>query len=338
MRNHRIIAAILTFTVSVCPLSYSHAETLTNSADTTALSSSVGPTVGTYSDGASSVPETTGGSNYPAALETAEETVQETKSYEEILLEQQALEQARLAALAMHAADIGNYYKDSVLIGDSVAMGFSLYAARNATAPIFQNLKFLTRGSYSVHNAFSKITSKSTHPIYGGEQHYIWDSIKLVNAKHVYSFFGLNDLYDGVDYTVQKYLQLLDKIKTENPDVDFTIVSTTPMYKGSEKKNLNNANIRALNEQMKALAAVNGWGFIDVATPLTDSTGYLAPKYCSDKYVHQTNSAYAVWQQTFEQYAEQHLKDGENEEEIKETRVEESAPDAIRPTEAASAY
>ncbi|ETP72710.1 hypothetical protein UYO_1312 [Lachnospiraceae bacterium JC7] len=332
MRNHRILTAVLTFAVSVSSLCMAYAEALASGVDTTALSSSVGPTVGADSNGTSIVESS------PAVPETIAETLQETKSYEEIILEQQAQELARLAAIAQHAADIGSFYKDSVLIGDSVAMGFSLYAARNSTAPIFQNLKFLTRGSYSVHNAFSKITSKSTHPIYGGEQHYIWDSIKLVNAKHVYSFFGLNDLYDGVDYTVQKYLQLIDKIKTENPDVDFTIISTTPMYKGSEKKNLNNANIRALNEQMKILAEANGWGFIDVATPLTDSTGYLAPKYCSDKYVHQTNSAYAVWQQTFEQYAEQHLNDEKKEEEVEETTEAESLPDAIRPTEPALAY
>ncbi|OON87989.1 hypothetical protein BXO88_02105 [Oribacterium sp. C9] len=302
MRKHRIVTAILTISVSVSSLFLVYADPLGQGVDTTALAQSIGPTVGADSN-ETSIPGT-----YSPVIPGETEAVPETKSYEEILMEQQAQELARLAAIAQHAADIGNYYKDSVLIGDSVAMGFSLYAARNSTAPIFQNLKFLTRGSYSVHNAFSKITSKSTHPIYGGQQHYIWDSIKLVNAKHIYSFFGLNDLYDGVDYTVQKYLQLIDRIKIENPDVDFTIISTTPMYKGSEKKNLNNANIRALNERMKALAEENGWGYIDVATPLTDATGCLAPKYCSDKYVHQTNSAYAVWQQTFEQYAEEHLK------------------------------
>ena len=332
MRNHRILTAVLTIAVSISSLCMAYGEASAKGVDAAALSSSVGPTVGADSNGAS----TTGDSL--SAQGTVAETVQETKSYEEILLEQQAQEFERLAALARHAADIGNFYKDSVLIGDSVAMGFSLYAARNATVPIFQNLKFLTRGSYSVHNAFSKITSKSTHPIYGGEQHYIWDSIKLVNAKHVYSFFGLNDLYDGVEYTVQKYLQLIDKIKTENPDVDFTIISTTPMYKGSEKKNLNNANIRALNEQMKAVAAANGWGFIDVATPLTDAAGCLAPKYCSDKYVHQTNSAYAVWQQTFEQYAEAHLNDAEDKEKVEETTEAESLPDVIKPTEPSQSY
>lgn len=340
MRAHRILTAILTMSVSLSSLSYSYTTAMADGVDSSISSTSEGPVLGAGHTEAS-IPETAHDSS-PATETAGAETESVTDltelSYEEILMQQQILEQQRLAALAQHQLDIGNFYKDAVLIGDSVAMGFSLYAARNSTVPIFQNLKFLTRGSYSVHNAFSKITGKSTHPIYGGEQHYIWDSIKLVNAKHVYSFFGLNDLYDGVDYTVQKYLELIDKIKAENPDVDFTIVSTTPMYQGSEKKNLNNANINALNAAMKVIAEANGWGYIDVASALKDAGGYLAPKYCSDKYVHQTNSAYAVWQQVFEQYAEQHLDDAEKNEEVKETEAETEESEAIRPTEAAVSY
>lgn len=334
MRAHRILTAILTISVSTSSMFFTYASAGPGGVDPGVTSEQTGPSVGADQK------ETSAGTNEstPAGETSVSETEAATDltemSYEELLMKQQILEQQRLAALAQHQQEIGDFFKDSVLIGDSVAYGFSLYATRNAAAPIFQNLKFLTRGSYSVHNAFSKITSKSTHPIYGGQQHYIWDSIKLVNAKHVYTFFGLNDLYDGVDGTVQKYLQLIDKIKTENPDVDFTIISTTPMYQGSEKKNLNNANINALNASMKTLADANGWGYIDVASVLKDAGGYLAPKYCSDKYVHQTNSAYSVWQQVFEQYAEQHLDDKEIAEETNETEEDES--EAIRPTETAA--
>lgn len=333
MRAHRILTAILTISVSASSMFFTYASAGPEGVDSN-TEVQTGPSVGADSPEVSQgTGESPSGSIETSASETEAADLTEL-SYEELLMQQQLLEQQRLLALQQHQQDIGNFFKDSVLIGDSVAYGFSLYAARNAAMPIFQNLKFLTRGSYSVHNAFSKITGKSTHPIYGGQQHYIWDSIKLVNAKHVYTFFGLNDLYDGVDGTVQKYLQLIDKIKTENPDVDFIIISTTPMYQGSEKKNLNNANINALNAAMKTLAEANGWGYIDVASVLKDSGGYLAPKYCSDKYVHQTNSAYAVWQQVFEQYAEQHLDDKKITEDANETEEDES--EAIRPTETAA--
>ncbi len=230
---------------------------------------------------------------------------------QQALAEQQALAQRALAeqqALAQqHQTDIGTFFKESVLIGDSVALGFSRYAAKNASLPIFQNLQFLTAGSFSAHNAFDAISSKSTHPMYKGKQRFIWDSIKMMGAKHAYTFFGLNDLYTGVDETVAKYVQLLEHIKEVNPDIDYTIVSTTPMYKGSEKKNLNNTNIRALNTRLSQVAAENGWGFIDVASLLTDSEGFLSERYCSDSYVHETNEAYVIWQGAFEKYAEDNM-------------------------------
>lgn len=243
-------------------------------------------------------------------------TEEETKTEEELILEQQNKawleEQERLQAEALHALKIGEFYKDSVLIGDSVAEGFSLYAARNTAYPIFQNLKFLTRVSYSVHNAFMAISGKSKHPIYHGQQMYAWDSLKLMGAKHIYTFFGLNDLWAGADNTVAKYLQYLGRIQQEIPDIKITIVSTTPMYK-SAKEEFNNDTIRTFNAQMAALAAQNGWGYLDVASRLYDSDGSLAKQYCSDKGIHQTTAAYRLWQAAFEEYAETHLEDTKSE-------------------------
>lgn len=232
------------------------------------------------------------------------------KTEEELLweLENKAWieEQLRLQNEALHALQIGEFFKDSVLVGDSVAEGFNLYAMRNPAFPIFQNLKFLTKVSYSVHNAFM---SSSYNPRFQGAQMYAWDSMRLMGIKHAYTFFGLNDLGSGVDNTVAQYLKYIARVQQEIPDIKITIVSTTPMYKGSEKKALNNANIRALNAEMAELAAENGWGYIDVASRLCDSDGCLAKQYCSDKYVHQNNSAYQIWQAAFEEYAEAHLED-----------------------------
>ena len=235
------------------------------------------------------------------------------KTEEELLweLENKAWieEQLRLQNEALHALQIGEFFKDSVLVGDSVAEGFNLYAMRNPAFPIFQNLKFLTKVSYSVHNAFM---SSSYNPRFQGAQMYAWDSMRLMGIKHAYTFFGLNDLGSGVDNTVAQYLKYIARVQQEIPDIKITIVSTTPMYKGSEKKALNDANIRALNAEMAELAAQNGWGYIDVASRLCDSDGCLAKQYCSDKYVHQNNSAYQIWQAAFEEYAEAHLEDSYN--------------------------
>lgn len=205
--------------------------------------------------------------------------------------------------------EIANYFQGAYVTGDSVAYGFQLYANRQkANSAILQNLGFLTRGSFSAHNAFMAISKKSVHPTYQGAQHHIWDSLQLVGAKHVFMFFGLNDLnIGGVDSTVDYYVRLINQIRAVTPDIAFTIISTTPMYQGSEKGKLTNANIDALNARMQALCAENGWGYLDIASHLKAANGTLAAQYCSDHYVHETNAAYAIWLQCFHDYAQEKL-------------------------------
>lgn len=205
--------------------------------------------------------------------------------------------------------EIANYFQGAYVTGDSVAYGFQLYANRQkAGSAILQNLGFLTRGSFSAHNAFMAISKKSVHPTYQGAQHHIWDSLQMVGAKHVFMFFGLNDLnIGGVDSTVDYYVRLINQIRAVNPDIAFTIISTTPMYQGSEKGKLTNANIDALNARMQTLCTENGWGYLDIASHLKAANGTLAAQYCSDHYVHETNAAYAIWLQCFHDYAQEKL-------------------------------
>lgn len=205
--------------------------------------------------------------------------------------------------------EIANYFQGAYVTGDSVAYGFQLYANRQkGSSAILQNLGFLTRGSFSAHNAFMAISEKSVHPTYQGAQHHIWDSLQMVGAKHVFMFFGLNDLnIGGVDSTVDYYVRLINQIRAVNPDIAFTIISTTPMYQGSEKGKLTNANIDALNARMQALCTENGWGYLDIASHLKVANGTLAAQYCSDHYVHETNAAYAIWLQCFHDYAQEKL-------------------------------
>ncbi|WP_031548772.1 SGNH/GDSL hydrolase family protein [Oribacterium sp. FC2011] len=300
MKKRTITAILLITALSLTPVFSTYAETQGSSEST----SETFPTV----------PETESTDTYTTGVTQTENVpkAEETLSEEEILREQQnrawLAEQERLQEEALRAQRIGDFYKDSVVIGDSVAEDFSRYAVRNSALPIFQNLKFLTRVSYSVHNAFMAISGKSKHPIYQGQQMYAWDSLKLMGAKHIYTFFGLNDLWGGVDGTVAKYLQYLAKIQQEIPGIKITIVSTTPIYVYA-KEEFNNDTIRAFNAKMAALAAENGWGYLDVASRLYDSEGNLAKQYCSDKGIHQTNAAYKHWHAAFEEYAEAHLND-----------------------------
>ena len=205
-----------------------------------------------------------------------------------------------------------DFYKDSVIIGDSVADGFNRFAQGNKTNPLMGELQFLTASRYSLHSALVPVAQDSTiaHPLYQGKFMNVWDSIQLMGAKHVYLFFGFNDLGDRPDTIVQHYTELIQKIKAQNPDTDFTIISTTYVYpgyvqnfKGVKSWAVDSKTVRKLNTEMKKKADANGWGYINVADRLADANGDLDPKYCSDQAFHQNADAYVIWAQCFREYA-----------------------------------
>ncbi|MEY8336825.1 GDSL-type esterase/lipase family protein [Lachnospiraceae bacterium 62-35] len=204
-------------------------------------------------------------------------------------------------------SEIDSYFKDSVIVGDSIMLGYRNYCMKS-NDPFLRSLSFLASGSFSVHNALWPVNDKSVHPIYQGAQRPVWESISMMGAKKVFMFFGLNDLNMGDD-TCELYQQVIGNIKELSPDAEIHVIAMTYTLKGKGKGKLNNNNIRAFNVQLKGLAEENGWGFIDMATPLSDANGDLAAEYCSDDYVHQSRAAYQVWTNVLRQYAKDQLKD-----------------------------
>lgn len=238
-----------------------------------------------------------------AEKESSQETASmETEDSTEAAKEAEPIERA------VAEEEIDQFFKDSVFVGDSVMVGFRNYAMRRQDSYL-ANMKFLAAGSLSVNNAFWEVSSKSVHPVYQGQKRLLWDSIALMQAKKVFLFFGLNDLnVSGVDGSCEKYKELIGKILESSPDAEIHILSMTYTLNGKGKGKLNNDNIRQFNEKMRQIAAENGWGFVDLATPLSDETGGLAAVYCSDQYVHQTSAAYDVWSATLREYARNILK------------------------------
>ena len=203
--------------------------------------------------------------------------------------------------LGISNTEINQYYSESVFIGDSVMYGFQLYCMRQP-AGYLGNPDFLVAESFSARWAMLPVTSRSVHPKYQGVKRSIWDSLSIIKPKRVFFFFGLNDLGSGVDIAYNNYMKVINKLKKDFPNIEINFVSTTPMYKGSEKRGLNNKNINALNAKLKAYCEKNNAYFFDVASYLKDGDGCLAKKFCSDRYVHQTSAAYKVWEGRLKEY------------------------------------
>ncbi|WP_031548156.1 GDSL-type esterase/lipase family protein [Oribacterium sp. FC2011] len=204
-----------------------------------------------------------------------------------------------------------DFYKDSLIIGDSVADGFRRYAIARSANPILANLKFITMPSYSMDEELKPIGTEGVrHLWYGGAQHYAYEMVGIMGAKHVYISLGLNDIQGRPSEVFENYKTYIGQIKAANPDVDITIISTTYIYsshqssiKGVKSWAFDNDTVRKLNASMQEYAAQNGYGYIDIANRLADANGNLNPVYCTDQKIHQNDDAYAIWVQCLREYA-----------------------------------
>lgn len=201
------------------------------------------------------------------------------------------------------AENVDEFFEKSVFIGDSVMMGFRNYVM-GQEAGFLNSPEFLVSGSFSVRMALTPISPTTIHPVYQGEQRYIWDSLAMMGAKKVFMSFGLNDIgMEGVEAAYQSYVEVIGNIQETVPEVDIYIISTTNMLPESEKQSLNNENIRLLNSKMQEYCRTAGIGYIDITSFLIDETGGLRADLCSDGYVHQTYAAYEIWVKVLRGYA-----------------------------------
>ena len=203
--------------------------------------------------------------------------------------------------------EIDAFFDDSVFVGDSVMEDFRNYAMVRRDTWLGR-LKFLAAVSFSTYSALRPVTAKSIHPVYAGEKRLVEDSIAMMGAKKVFMLFGPNDInITGIDGTAANYVKLAERIRAQSPDVEFYIMSMPYTVKGHRDYNLYNDNIRKYNETMKNLTIEQGWGFVDIATPLADENGDLIESYSSDRDIHLRRAAYDVWSQTLRDYAKSEL-------------------------------
>lgn len=198
---------------------------------------------------------------------------------------------------------LAEYYEDSVFVGDSIMAGFRNYSAKSDT--FVHDIDFLAVTSYSAGNALKPVNSKNPHPLYQGKKYHLWDVLPLMDKKRVFILLGMNDLVvTGLEDSRDNYKELIDKIVETSPDIEIHIVSVTYKLQEAQVKGcLDNPNIDLYNSLLQEMADENGWGYIDLCTPISDGEGNLAQEYCSDGYVHLTSSAYTQWEAALIDYA-----------------------------------
>ncbi len=213
------------------------------------------------------------------------------------------------------AAEEDTFFDDSVLVGNSVMLGYKNFTNKQRAGSIPDFLgkaKFFCAGSWGVYhnNRTLASSSKATNPEYAGEKYSVEDVVGVMGVKTVYiNFMGLNDLalyYDSKNCArkcADDVIKLIKKINDRYPDVDVVILSAT--YLTASRNNyasLNNKNLSMLNNYLLDYCNENGLDFVDIASQLTEK-GCLADKYASDGYCHIGTGGYKIWTAILRDYA-----------------------------------
>lgn len=215
---------------------------------------------------------------------------------------------------------LAEYYDNSVFIGDSIMLGFRNYSAKAET--FVHDIDFLAAGSYSAGNAMKPVAGKNVHPMYKGKKYQVWDAVPLIGSERAFILLGMNDVSPlGLEGARDTYKEVIEKIEEKSPGIEIHIISVTYTLKGQGKGKLNNTNIGKYNVLLQEMAKENGWGYIDLCTPISDGEGNLKEEYCSDGFVHLSKSAYAVWEEELIRYAEEQFAGQEAEPKEKQEKA-----------------
>ena len=179
-----------------------------------------------------------------------------------------------------------SYFDDAVFIGDSRTQGFIIYNdLTNATAYMDKGLKVdtaFTRADIDVNGV--KMTAMDA-------------LAQNITFQKVYVMLGVNELgWAYSDIFIEKYGELVDKIKEIKPDAEIYIQSILPV---SEKKSnsdeiYNMTKINEYNSLIQKMAEEKQVYYLNVAEAVADDNGYL-PEEASTDGVHLNKEYCAKW-------------------------------------------
>lgn len=188
-----------------------------------------------------------------------------------------------------------NVFEDIVFVGDSIMVGLESHAKNNNSR--ISSAEFIAKGGISAYHL-----NNNELVTYKDQELNIIDALKLSGRKSIFISLGTNDLVSfDVNTVVENISRLCDLIKTNIPDANINIISTTYVANGKVNGNLSTSNVLMYNYQMKKFAERNEYRYINWSHLLNDDYGNLAEKYSSDNYVHLNEEAYKIYVNALEE-------------------------------------
>lgn len=177
------------------------------------------------------------------------------------------------------------FFADAAFMGNSLMNGFELYSG--LTTP-----DYYTATSMTVLGA----TSKYCVTLENGNAGTMVDGLTQKQYGKIYILLGINEIGLNVDYFIEQYSAMLDKIMEvqENCVIYIMGISPVSMAKSSSDSNFNMTRVKEYNEALFQLAKDRGCYYMDLVEALADETGYLPAAETTDG-VHFSANLYTVW-------------------------------------------
>lgn len=181
------------------------------------------------------------------------------------------------------AAD-ASYLNDALFIGDSRTMGLKEYGRMDGA-------EFFADTGMSVYNVKEKVVNLPSIGDVTLEQ--------LLSSKEygkIYLMMGINELGYNRENTVQKYKELVDYIRTSQPDALLFIEANLHVSAArSDSDNVfNNNNINEFNSRISEFIDNKKTFYIDANEIFDDENGNLGAEYTSDN-THVLGKYYVNW-------------------------------------------
>lgn len=166
-----------------------------------------------------------------------------------------------------------SYFDDAAFIGNSRTQGLQLYTG-------LPNATFYATQGLMVDTFFSKKFVKA-----GGGKITIPDAMKNQTFKKVYIMLGVNELgwaYEKV--FIQKYGEVVDKVKELQPDAKIYVQSILPVTKAKSDGDAiyNNTKISRYNELIEQMCREKGVTYLHVADAVGLDNGALPAGSATD--------------------------------------------------------
>lgn len=215
-------------------------------------------------------------------IETSSQQESETTTNQEETSEQETTteDETRVQFMTVEPS----YFDDALFIGDSRTVGIYEYGVLDS-ADFFCNVGMSV---YSVHKAEVNVPSvgKTT----------LANLLETAKYGKVYIMLGMNELGYSFNKTVAKYEELINEVRTLQPDAVIYLQANLRVTKNRSESDstYNNTKINRINSAVEAYANNKDIFYIDVNPLFDDGEGNFDKKYTNDN-THPFARYYTEW-------------------------------------------